>query len=36
MGRRAHTVRHGQGRAARTERLETAVVGIAGLTTDDQ
>jgi hypothetical protein len=36
MGRRAHTVRPGQGRASRTERLETAVVGIAGLTTDDQ
>jgi len=36
IGRRAHTVRHGQGRAARTERLETEVVGIAGLTTDDQ
>jgi hypothetical protein len=36
IGRRAHTVRHGQGRAARTERLETEVVGIAGLTTYDQ
>jgi hypothetical protein len=35
-GRRAHTVRHGQGKTARTERLETAVVGITGLTTDDQ
>ena len=35
-GRRAHTVRHGQGRAAWTERLETAVVGVAGLATDDQ
>jgi hypothetical protein len=32
-GRRVHTVRHGQGRTARSERLETAVVGIAGLTT---
>jgi hypothetical protein len=36
VGRRVHTVRHGQGRAASTERLETEVVGIAGLTTDDQ
>jgi hypothetical protein len=36
IGRRAHTVRHGQGRAALTERLETEVVGIAGLTTYDQ
>jgi Transposase DDE domain len=36
VGRRAHTVRHGQGKTARTERLETAVVGITGLTTDDQ
>jgi Transposase DDE domain len=36
IGRRAHTVRHGQGRAAWTERLETEVVGIAGLTTYDQ
>jgi len=35
MGRRAHTVRHGQGRAAWIERLETAVVGITGLTTED-
>jgi hypothetical protein len=35
-GRRAHTGRHGQGRTAWTERLETAVVGITGLTTDDQ
>jgi Transposase DDE domain len=33
VGRRVHTVRHGQGRAARTERLETAVVGIMRLTT---
>jgi hypothetical protein len=33
VGRRAHTVRHGQGKTARTERLETAVVGITGLTT---
>jgi hypothetical protein len=36
VGRRAHTVRHGQGKTARTERLETEVVGIAGLTTYDQ
>jgi hypothetical protein len=36
MGRRVHTVRHGQGRAAWTERLETEVVGITALTTDDQ
>jgi hypothetical protein len=35
MGRRVHTVRHGQGKTARTERLETEVVGIASLTTDD-
>jgi hypothetical protein len=35
-GRRVHTVRHGQGRTAWSERLETAVVGIAELTTDDQ
>jgi hypothetical protein len=36
VGRRAHTVRHGQGKTAWTERLETEVVGIAGLTTYDQ
>jgi hypothetical protein len=36
VGRRVHTVRHGQGKTARTERLEPAGVGIAGLTTDDQ
>jgi Transposase DDE domain len=30
-GRRVHTVRHGQGRAVRTERLETEVVGITGM-----
>jgi DDE family transposase len=36
VGRRVHTVRHGQGKTAWTERLETEVVGIAGLTTDDQ
>ena len=35
-GRRAHTVRHGQGKTARTERLETEVVGVTGLTTDAQ
>jgi hypothetical protein len=36
LGRRVHTVRHGQGKMARTERLETEVVGLTGLTTDDQ
>jgi hypothetical protein len=36
VGRRAHTVRHGQGKTAGTARLETEVVGITGLTTDDQ
>jgi hypothetical protein len=36
IGRRVHTVRHGQGRTAWSERLETEVVGIAGLTTYDQ
>lgn len=36
VGRRAHTVRHGKGRTAWTERLETEVAGITGLTTDDQ
>jgi hypothetical protein len=35
-GRRAHTERHGQGKTAWTERQETDVVGITGLTTDDQ
>jgi hypothetical protein len=35
-GRRVHTVRHGQGKAARTDRIETEVVGITGLTTYDQ
>jgi hypothetical protein len=34
-GRRVHTVRHGQGKTAWSERLETAVVGIAALTPDD-
>jgi hypothetical protein len=36
VGRRVHTVRHGQGREAWTERLDTEVVGITGLTTYDQ
>jgi hypothetical protein len=36
VGRRAHTVRHGHGKTASTERRETEVVGIAGVTTDDQ
>jgi hypothetical protein len=36
LGRRVHTGRHGQGKAAWTECLETEVVGLAGLTTDDQ
>jgi hypothetical protein len=36
VGRRVHTVRHGQGTTARRERQETEVVGITGLTTDDQ
>jgi hypothetical protein len=36
VGRRVHTVRHGQGKAAWSERLETEVVGITGLTTYDQ
>jgi hypothetical protein len=31
-----HTVRHGQGKTAWSERLETEVVGIAALTTYDQ
>jgi hypothetical protein len=35
VGRRVYTVRHGQGTTARTERLETEVVGITGLATDD-
>jgi hypothetical protein len=35
-GRRVYTVRHGPGKTARTERLTTEVVGITGLTTDDQ
>jgi hypothetical protein len=36
VGRRVHTVRHGQGKTAWAERRETAVVGIVGLTTYDQ
>jgi hypothetical protein len=36
IGRRAHTVRHGHGRTAWSERLETEVVGIMALTTYDQ
>jgi hypothetical protein len=36
VGRRVHRVRHGQGREAWTERLETAGVGMTGLTPDDQ
>jgi hypothetical protein len=36
VGRRVHTVRHGQGRTAGPERLETEVVGITALTTSDQ
>jgi hypothetical protein len=35
IGRRVHTVRHGQGSTAWRERLETEVVGLTGLTTDD-
>jgi hypothetical protein len=35
-GRRGHPVRHGPGRTAGTERVETEVVGMTGLTTDDQ
>jgi hypothetical protein len=36
VGRRVHTLRHGQGHTAWTERRETEVVGITGLTTYDQ
>lgn len=36
VGCRVHTVRHGQGRTAWTERVETEVVGMTGLTTYDQ
>jgi hypothetical protein len=35
VGRRVHTVRHGQGRTAWTDRQETDVVGITGLTPSD-
>ena len=35
-GRRVHTVRHGQDKQAWRARLETEVVGIIGLTPDDQ
>src|SRR6266498_515967 len=35
VGRRVHSVRHGQGRTAWTERVETEVVGMTALTTDD-
>lgn len=34
-GRRRHTGRPGQGKAARTDRIETEVVGLTGLTTYD-
>jgi hypothetical protein len=36
VGHRVHSVRHGQGNTARTERLETEVVGLPSLTTADQ
>jgi hypothetical protein len=36
VGRRMHTVRHGLGRTAWTDRVETEVVGMTGLTTYDQ
>jgi hypothetical protein len=36
VGRRVHTVRHGQGRTAGPERVEPEVVGLTALTTDDQ
>jgi hypothetical protein len=35
LGRRAHTVRQGQGKTAWTARLEMAVVGLTGLTNYD-
>jgi hypothetical protein len=35
-GRRVHTVRQGQGKTAKTDRIETEVMGITGLTTSDQ
>ena len=36
VGRRVHIVRQGKGTMAWSERVETAVMGIAGLTPDDQ
>jgi hypothetical protein len=36
VGRRGHTMRHGQGTSAWPARQATAVVGLAGLTTADQ
>jgi hypothetical protein len=36
VARRAHPVAHGQGQQGWTARLETAVVGLADLTTSDQ
>jgi hypothetical protein len=36
VGQRVHTVRHGPGQGAWTERLETEVVGITGLTRSEQ
>jgi hypothetical protein len=36
VGRRVHTIRHGQGTEAWSERLDTEVLGVIGLTTDDQ
>jgi hypothetical protein len=36
LGRRVRTGPHGQGRVAETQRLATEVVGMTGLTTDDQ
>jgi hypothetical protein len=36
VGRRVHTVRHGQGKTAWNERLETEVVGLTGLMTYEQ
>jgi len=35
VGHRVHMVRHGPGRTASSERLETAVVGITGRTTSE-
>lgn len=36
VARRVHPVAHGQGKHRWTARLETAVVGMAGVTTYDQ